>query len=170
MTNRFLERRVRAVELEPFEVGSIRLPRLAAQFIPDAIDNGLTQIGLERTRASVLEAVDPLKRLKQGVLDEIVRVGQVARPSGQPTAGPSPKRLEMTGEQLVQRRLIARTRAIDQLDRGFGAACPLREVLRRTGVLRHRSLRPRTGWRMLTESGPDRVGKAFRKVSEWEEL
>ena len=44
---------------------------------------------MEQTEPRALETVNPLKRLKEGFLDNIVSVGQIARPSGQSALGPA---------------------------------------------------------------------------------
>jgi hypothetical protein len=58
---------------------------------------------------------DPLERLDQRVLDQIVRVGEIAHPLRQPAAGPSLERFEMSREEAFQRLLVARTGPLDQM-------------------------------------------------------
>ena len=67
-----------------------------------------------------LEAPYPLKRLKQGVLDKVLRVGHVAGPAWQASAGPAPQGREVTGEQRIDSRPVAGAGLRQQLKRRFG--------------------------------------------------
>ena len=80
----------------------MRLPSLPPQLVSDAIEHRLTQVRLQRPDTARLEVFDPLKRLNQGVLDKIIRVGEIARPLRQPAAGPSLERFEMSREEAFQ--------------------------------------------------------------------
>ena len=106
----------------------MRLPALSPQLVPDPIEHRLTQVRLQRADAARLEVLDPLKRLNQSFLDKVIGVGQIARPFRQPAAGPTLKRFEVSREQALQRLLITRASALDQMKgridlngaRGFG--------------------------------------------------
>ena len=101
------------IELETIEIGDIGPSSLATELVANAIEDRLPQIRLKRTDTAGLEALDPLKRLDQGVLDKVVGVGQIARPAGQSPSGPALERLEMAGEQPLQRPAVpARARLI----------------------------------------------------------
>jgi hypothetical protein len=81
-SDRLLERRLRAARLEPVELGRVGPASFAAQFVPDPVQDRLSQVRLERTDAARLEAVDPLRRLKESFLDKVVGIGEIAGPSG----------------------------------------------------------------------------------------
>ena len=97
---------MRGVELHAVQIGRLGSSPFPAQFVAQAIDHRLAQIGLERADPTRLEVPDPLKRLKQGVLDKIVGIGEIARPARQPSARPSLQRTEVSREQPFQRFLI----------------------------------------------------------------
>ena len=78
------------------------------------LSTALPQICLQRTHSPRLEALDPLKRLQQRVLDKIVGVGEIACPLRQATAGPSLQRFQVSGKQPLERLLVAGPRAFDQ--------------------------------------------------------
>src|SRR5262245_4495571 len=118
----FFERRLAAIHFEPVELGGIRPPALLSQFVTDAIENGLTQVRLQRPRAANLEVSESLERLKQRVLQHVVSVGAVARPFWQPAFGPTLQRREMTGEKAVDRSLISRMSALEQAEGGLAVA------------------------------------------------
>ena len=111
--NRLLERRLPAIDLETIEIGRIGLSSFAAELVANAIEDRLPQIRLKRTDTAGLEALDPLKRLDQSVLDKVVGVGQIARPPGQSPAGPALERLQMAGEQAFECLAVPCTRAVD---------------------------------------------------------
>src|SRR5688572_18591336 len=98
----------------------MRLPSLPPQLISDAIEHRLTQVRLQCADAAWLEVFDPLKRLKQGVLDKVIRVGEVARPLRQAAARPSLERFEMSREEAFHRLLVTRAGPLDQMKGRFG--------------------------------------------------
>ena len=71
--------------LSSFEVAQARAigpPRFPPELFADAVEDRLPQIRVQRAAASRLELPDPLKRLKQGFLDKVVGIADIARPSG----------------------------------------------------------------------------------------
>jgi hypothetical protein len=58
------------------------------------------------------------------VLDEVVGVREVARPSGQPSAGPPLERSEVAREEAIECVLISSACPVDQMERRFGVASP----------------------------------------------
>ena len=91
----------------------MRLPSFPPQLVSDAIEHRLTQVRLQRTDTARLEVFDSLKRLKQGVLDKIIRVGEIARPLRQAAVRPSLERLEMSREEAFQRFLVTGAGPLD---------------------------------------------------------
>ena len=60
-----------------------RLPAAPApELVPNPVQDGLTKVRPQGAGVVWLEEIDPLEGLEQGVLDEIVGVGNIARPSG----------------------------------------------------------------------------------------
>ena len=114
-TDRLFERRFGALDFEVIKIGRLRLPSFSPQLISDAIEHCLTQVRLQRTDMARLELFDPLERLNQGVLDKIIRVGEIARPLREPTPGPSLERFDVSREEAYERLLIARTGPLDQV-------------------------------------------------------
>jgi hypothetical protein len=102
---------------ESGEAGLLWPPTLAPQLLPDAVENGLPQLGVQRPGTPGFELPDPLKRLKEGFLDKVVGIGHIARPAGQSAGRPSSKRPDVAGEQTISRILIARSGAFEQLKR-----------------------------------------------------
>ena len=86
---------------------------LLAQLVADAIENGLTQIRLQRARPTNVEVSKSPERLQQGVLHEVVGVGRVPRPLRQFAPGPTSKRRDVPGQEPVHRLLVTRARALD---------------------------------------------------------
>ena len=97
----------------------MRLPSFPPQLVSDPIEHSLPQVGLQRTDTARLEVFDPLKRLNQGVLDKVIRVGEIARPLRQPAARPSLERFEMSSEEEFQRLLVTGADPLDQMERRF---------------------------------------------------
>jgi hypothetical protein len=110
-----LEGRLRGVELETIERRAFGLSSFPAELVANAVDERLPQISLKRTNAAGLEALDPLKRPDQGVLDKVVGIGRIARPPGQPSSGPALERVEVTGEQALQGLVVPCPRPADQM-------------------------------------------------------
>ncbi len=101
--NGLFERRLSAVHLDIIKIGRRGPPALPPQLLPDAIEDRLAQIGLERTDTSWFELLDPLKRLKQGLLDKVLGVGDIARPPWQSAARPALEGLAMPREEMFER-------------------------------------------------------------------
>src|SRR4029453_14980520 len=93
----------------------MRLTSFPPQLVSNAIEHRLTQVRLQCTDTARLEVFDPLERLDQGVLDQIIRVGAAPPPLRQPATGPSLERFEMSREKAFKRLLIARTGPLDQM-------------------------------------------------------
>lgn len=74
----------------------------------------MAQIRLERTDTPRCEVFHPLERLKQGLLDKVLGIGDIARPLRQPAAGPAFERLSMPRKEPFERFGVAGARAIDQ--------------------------------------------------------
>ena len=73
----------------------------------------LPQVRLQRTLVAVLEAVDPLERLQQCFLDEILRVARIPRPAWEPSAGPAAERDEIPRKKRLERRFVAGTDSLE---------------------------------------------------------
>ena len=163
MPNRLLERRLPAIELETVEIGDLGSSSLAAELVANAIEDRLPQIRLKRTDAAGLEALDPLKRLDQGVLDKVVGVSQIARPPGQSPAGPALERLEMAGEQPLQCLAVPCARAVDQTKGRLWTVAIRRSrvrCLRRSGgVFRHEGSSQCNSERILPEPNATSVSR-----------
>jgi hypothetical protein len=101
--------------LDAIKIRGMRLPSLPSQLVSDAIEHRLTQVRLQRADAARLEVFDPLERLKQGVLDKIIGIGEIPRPLRQPAPGPSLERFDMSCEEAFQRRLVPRADPLDQM-------------------------------------------------------
>jgi hypothetical protein len=80
---------------------------MPSQLVPHPVQHRLAEVGLERASAVGLELPDPLHCLEQGILDEIVRVGQLAGPDGQASACPAAERQPVPRDQAVERLGIA---------------------------------------------------------------
>src|SRR5207244_3154737 len=94
--------------------GGVGPSSFAAKLVANAIEDRLPQIRLKRSDTARLKAFNPLECLHQGVLDKVVSVCQIARPPGQSSSSPTPERLDVTLEQLLQRLLVTCTRAVEQ--------------------------------------------------------
>ncbi|MEO6236952.1 MAG: hypothetical protein ABIQ52_08125 [Vicinamibacterales bacterium] len=66
----------------------------------------------------MLEAIDLLKRLKQGFLNNVRCIGEVARPAREPPAGPPAQARDISSEQLVERVAVAGPKAGEQVNGG----------------------------------------------------
>jgi hypothetical protein len=77
------------------------------------------KVGLQCARTAHIKVINPFERLEEGVLDQVVRVGQIAGPAGQASTDKTAQRAEMARHQALQRLLISRARAFDQLERRF---------------------------------------------------
>lgn len=88
-----------------------------AELIADAVQDRLAEVSVQRACASRLEVLDPLECLEERVLDNIVGVGQIARPARQPAAGPASQRRGVASEESVEGGPIALLCKGDQLHR-----------------------------------------------------
>jgi hypothetical protein len=95
---------------------------VAAQFVTNPVQERLPQIRLERPFALRLEALDPLKRLEQGFLDKVLRVGGVARVAGEASARPAAKGYEVAREQGIERGGVPFPDAREKPEGRVGAA------------------------------------------------
>ncbi len=86
------------------------------QLVADPVQDRLPQVGLKRADTAGLEAVDLLKRSKQGVLDKVVRVGQVARPAGQAAADPAAKGADVSSHQALEGFPVSAAYPLDQVE------------------------------------------------------
>jgi hypothetical protein len=57
---------------------------------------------MQRALATMIEAVQMIKRLEECVLHKVLGIGEVARPAGQSATSPAPECRQMAGEQVVQ--------------------------------------------------------------------
>lgn len=74
---------------------------------------------MQRTFVHDVDPVDPPKRLKDGLLDEVFGVGHVSDPSRQPPGGPASQPWQTAGDQALQRRVVASSCALEQREGGF---------------------------------------------------
>jgi hypothetical protein len=77
------ERRKVTLGFESGDAGLLWPPTLAPQLLPDAVENGLPQVGVQRPGTPGFELPDPLKRLKEGFLDKVIGIGHVCAYLGQ---------------------------------------------------------------------------------------
>jgi hypothetical protein len=117
--NRLLERRRRHVQ-RGVQLGHLRLTSFPAQFVSDAIDHGLAQVGLQRTRAVRIEVADSLERLQERILDEVLGIGKVACASRQPSPSPALERGKVPGNQTIERLSVTLADALQQVHGRFG--------------------------------------------------
>jgi len=82
------------------EVGRFRPPPEPPQLVADAVEQRLPQVRLECAIAARFERLHSLKRLEQRFLDKVLRVRDVARPSGKPPARPPPQAWEIAANKL----------------------------------------------------------------------
>ena len=118
------------------------------------------QIRLKGPFSPGFEAPDLPKRIEERVLNKVVGIGRASRPAGQSAAGPALKRLQVTGEELIERRGVARIGAIEQLKGGVGVR---RHRVRAGGRSGHPDFRQRGA--ILAELQKWCVGPAFARAS-----
>ena len=102
------------------ELGRGRRALAAAQLVPDAVDDGLPQIGLERAFARRLEAAHLLEGTQQRLLDEVIGVGHVPREARQATFRPAAEPRKVTPEQGVERARVAGADTLQEREGRFG--------------------------------------------------
>ena len=88
-----------------------------ADVVEDAVHDGLAQVGLERAFVLDVDAIEPLERLQHRVLYQIVGLGEISCPAGQPAAGPASQRRGVASEESVEGGPIALLCKGDQLHR-----------------------------------------------------
>lgn len=147
-----LERGPPPIELDTLDVDLVGAAELPADLVPEPVQYGLSQIGLERTGMARFEDVHSLERLEQGVLDEVVGVGEVPRPPRQAAAGEALEGLQVPGEQAFDGLLVATAGALDQLERRLDAWIPVRK----SGAMAAVSGHTVTAFRILVRFAPRR--------------
>jgi len=85
------------VEFDP-----VRAASGATDVIEDQVHYRLVQVGPQRAFSPVFESVEVDDRALHRVLDEIVRVGHVARERRQPSVGPPPQIGKVAFEQQAE--------------------------------------------------------------------
>jgi len=118
-TDRLLKGRGRLVRLLRIERRRFGPPLPPPNLIPHAIQHRLPKVRLQGAFTLRLKAFDSLKRLKEDILDKILRIRHVARPSRQPPARPSAQRSVVAGEQAVQRFRVPFACARQELEGRF---------------------------------------------------
>ena len=111
---RLFERRRLAVLVLRVELGRHRPPADAADVIADAVHHRLPQVGLQGPFAARVERLQMLKRLQHRFLDNVLRVGQVARPpraAGRAPSGAAAARSGRRGRRWPPGRRPGRVRA-----------------------------------------------------------
>ena len=110
-----LQRRLPAREVHCTQVYVRRSPAAPAQFVADAVQHGLAQVSPERAHALCLDMVESSERLREGVLDQIVRVRHLPCPFRQAASSPSLQRGQMAGEESLERLEVTGAGAGQQL-------------------------------------------------------
>src|SRR5258706_3004456 len=98
------------------QLRSGRRAAMMTQLVPDAIDDGLPEIGLEGAFTPGLETPHLPERPEERFLDEVVRVGQVPGPPRQPSARPSPQPGQISSEKRVERAAVTGAHALQELE------------------------------------------------------
>jgi hypothetical protein len=93
---------------------------VAPDVIADAIEHRLAQIGLQSPLAAYFERVNPLKRLEDRFLDNVVRIGQITGPAGQSAARPALDHRKAACEQAVERVSITGAGTVEERAGGLG--------------------------------------------------
>ena len=114
------------------EVSHVGPSSVPPQFVPDTIDDGLPQVRLQRADPTGLEVVDSFERLQQRVLDKVLGVRQVARPSRQSSFRPTLEGDEVPGQQPIERLQIALSDSFQQVNRCFGLGRAGRDTVLRS--------------------------------------
>jgi hypothetical protein len=91
--------------------------RPLAELVPDAIDDGLSEVRLQRAVAAMLEAIQMLQGCQDRVLHEIRRIGDVPSPARKTARGPPPEDRDVAVEQAIQRGLVTRAHTVEQVAR-----------------------------------------------------
>ena len=96
-----------------------RRAAFAPQFVADAVHHRLAQVGLECARTAHIKVINPFERFEERVLDQIVRVGQIAGPRWQSSSRPPLQGTKMTAKQLIHRIGVALARTREQAEGRF---------------------------------------------------
>src|SRR5262245_59304423 len=105
--DRALERRRRCI-LEGLGDGVLPgPPPRPAHLIPDTIEHGLANIGLEHTRSPDLDGIQDLDGAKQRLLHEVIGVEEGAGVGGEPPAGPACESGAVALHQGAERGAVA---------------------------------------------------------------
>jgi hypothetical protein len=118
------------------ELGGDRPSTDAADVVANAIQHGLAEVRLQRSLTPRLERLQMLKRLEERFLDNVLSVGEVPCPLGEPPPRPPQERRETACEQSVDGRLIARPRALEERARGVRGPCSRKDVPSTVGLTR----------------------------------
>jgi hypothetical protein len=119
-SDRQLERRACLVDLGPLQLSVRRSSPDAANLVANAVHHRLPEVGLQGPLPLGFEPINPVKRMEQGFLDKVLRVGQIARPPRQPALRPALKPGKVPREELVEPPCPAT--ALDEVERGFRIA------------------------------------------------
>jgi hypothetical protein len=140
-SNRYLERGPTWIGFGTIKFVQLRPTAFLAQLVPNVIQHGLPQVRLKGAGAANIELIQSPEGPEQGVLDEIVGVGRIARPLGQPAPGPPAERRQVAGHKVLERLLVSPIHAVDEAEGGFGAirSRSVREPIGVVVVVRHDS-------------------------------
>ena len=101
--------------------------------VPDPVHHRLVQVRLERAFAAMLEAVDLLKHLEQGLLNKVRRVGKVTGPAGEAPGRPSAQKGKVTRAKRSFRAASSpsrtRVRRRESVDSHTGSASSMAAIL-----------------------------------------
>ena len=115
------------------ELGGHRPAADPPDVIADAVQHGLPEVGLQGAFTAHLERLQMLKRLQHRFLDNVLRVGEIAGPQGQPATRPAQQRRHAAGEEGVDGRAVAGPGPLEQGESGVCRGAGLRDG----GVVRH---------------------------------
>jgi hypothetical protein len=104
---------------------------VVSHFVSDPIDDRLAQVRLKGAFVPWLERSETLQGSHGRVLDEILGVGEVARPTGQPAPRPTAQGGQRAAEEPVESLAIASLRPVHQFERGLDRA--LRRIIHHDG-------------------------------------
>ncbi|SRR6266496_1196448 len=99
-----------------------RSPRRAANLVADPVHDRLAKVGLQCPLALRLKDLNPIKRLKEGLLDKILRVGEVSRPFRKPSSCPALQPRQVPSEKQFERLSVTAAKALNEVERGFRLA------------------------------------------------
>ncbi len=138
-TDGFLERRLSRFEAHVVQTDHRRRAALPAEFVAQAVEHRLPEVRLQRADAPRLEVLHLSERPQEGVLDEIIGIGEVAGPPREPSAYPTAKRRKMPRHQSFERLAVAAANALDQrecrLEERRGGITPIEVFVRHTQLV-----------------------------------